>query len=169
MRPVEEFDELLEILMPWAGGFAVMLRTFIDASTRESEVFCVACVAFGADRAKKAERAWRALMGDRIAHLTDMHARRGAFSGFTAEEGGEMLKTQIQIIKNVASFGVAFSCDLSEINKLLPTDASTGSETAARRFQTRLRRMLPFGNAHVGRHVSECWRVWNCVHLRVWR
>lgn len=124
MSAPEDFDELLEILMPWAGGHAVMLRAFIDASTRESDIFCVAGIAFGADRARKAERAWRSLMGERIAHLTDMHARRGAFADFTQEQGGETLKQQVAIINRFASFGVAFSCDLAEMNKLLPSHAA---------------------------------------------
>ena len=105
-----------------------MLRAFFDASTRATGAYTVAGLAFGADRAKKAERAWRSLMGARIAHLTDLHARRGAFAKLTCEQAGDLLKSQVKIIREHASFGVAISCDLKEIEKLLPNSAAKGSE-----------------------------------------
>ncbi|HYT15400.1 MAG TPA: hypothetical protein VEL80_03320, partial [Burkholderiales bacterium] len=107
MRSIEDFDELLDIFMPWKGGVAVVLRAFFDASTRrETDTFCVAGFAFGGDRAKKAEREWRTLMGDRIGHLTDLNARQGEFSGLDKDQAGDLLKGQVRIIRKYVSFGV---------------------------------------------------------------
>lgn len=135
MRRVRDFDELLDILMPWNGGVAVVLRAFFDASTRKTGTFCVAGLAFDADRAKKAERAWRSLMGERIAHLTDLHALHGVFAELTKDQSSELLKGQVKIIREHASFGVAISCDLNEVSKLLPVEAASGSEPLSNGFR----------------------------------
>ncbi len=104
-----------------------MLRAYSDASNLETGTFCVAAIAFGEDRAKKAERAWRGLMGERIAHITDMHARKKAFADISASEADTLIRGQVQIIREHASFGVAISCDKPELAKLLPSSAEKDS------------------------------------------
>src|SRR5690349_5266340 len=129
MSAPEDFDELLEILMPWDGGHAVVLRAYFDASTMPpTGTFCVAGLAYGADSAKKAEREWRALFGSRICHMTDLHGRFREFANLADGEGGELLKRAVQIIKGHVSYGVAISLNLADVESLLPTKAAKGSE-----------------------------------------
>ncbi len=104
-----------------------MLRAYSDASNLETGTFCVAAIAFGEDRAKKAERAWRGLMGERIAHITDMHARKKAFADLSANDADTIIRGQVQIIREHASFGIAVSCDKSELAKILPKIAEKDS------------------------------------------
>jgi hypothetical protein len=75
-RAPDYFCELLDFVMPWAGGQAVLLTAFIDASERDNGIFCVGALAFGSDRAKKATRHWRELWGDTQCHMTDLHTRK---------------------------------------------------------------------------------------------
>lgn len=48
-----------------------MLQVLSDANEKDG-VFCIAGVAFGIDRAKSAEKAWRALYGGRVAHMASL-------------------------------------------------------------------------------------------------
>jgi hypothetical protein len=86
MSAAEDFDELLDLYMPWDDGVAVLLKAFFDAGERNKGTFCVAGLAFGKDSLKKAEREWRKVYGKRIGHMTDLHARRNEFEGITDSE-----------------------------------------------------------------------------------
>lgn len=113
-----------------------MLTTFLDASQRVSDVLCVAGVAFSPQGEAKAVSAWVRLMGERIAHLTDLHARRGAFKDMSPEQAGTMLQAQVRIIRRNSALVVAFSCDLQEIQVILPTTTAPGSEDLLDGFRT---------------------------------
>lgn len=153
-RP-EVFDELLEILMPWAGGYAVLLRAYFDASMREGDTLCVAALAFGADNATKAERAWRQLMGARIAHLTDMHARQEDFYGISDEEAEYLIRSQVQVINRYSSMGVAYSCSLKEITPLLPKNTARGSEPLLDGFRTAYAMLCHIAMFTLGRFAEK--------------
>jgi hypothetical protein len=124
MSAPQIFDELLEVLMPWSGGNAVVLRAYFDASKMpKTGTFCVAGIAYGRDRAKKAEGAWRRLFGNRICHMTDLSSRRDEFEGISPEEGGRLIRAAVPIIRDNATAGVAVSCDVNEIANWLPKKA----------------------------------------------
>jgi hypothetical protein len=130
MSAPEYFHEILELALPWDNGYLVVLRAFFDASTLETGTFTVAGLAFRRADATKAESDWRDLMGDTVAHLTDLHGRFGDFTGYSNDDAGELLKAQVRIIRRYATFKVAYSCDLNEVSALLPTneDAANGLE-----------------------------------------
>lgn len=121
------FDELLEASLPWDDGVVVMLRAYMDASTQE-RVLAVAGVGFGVDRAKKAEREWRALFGDRVCHMTDLHNRRGDFAGISGDEAGQLCKDAVAIVNRYASFAVVVSCDVEEVSDLGLRNAAPQNE-----------------------------------------
>lgn len=132
-------DEAIEILFPACGyGKIVALRAYMDASIRSEEIISVSGFAFGLDNAKKANREWKKLFGDKICHMTDLHNRRGEFSDITREQGGELLKGAVRIINRYSSFGVSASCDISQIKHLLPSQSSDdfNSREIIKGFQT---------------------------------
>jgi hypothetical protein len=139
MSAAEYFNELLELALPWENGYLVMLRAFFDASTLpDTGTFTVAGLAFGRENARKADAEWRELMGDTVAHLTDLHGRFGDFADYSDDEAGALLKAQVRIIRRYATFEVAYSCNLNEVAELLPTaaDAPHGKEPILDGFRT---------------------------------
>lgn len=122
------FDGALDAAFPWDNGTIVVLRAYFDASARTTGVYCVAGVAFGLDRAKKAERAWRELFGARRCHMTDLHARKGAFAGIDAADADRLCRGAVRIINDYASMVVAVSCDVDEVKRLTPTAAEPHAE-----------------------------------------
>jgi hypothetical protein len=105
-----------------------MLRAYFDASSRTTGVYCVAGIAFGIDRAKKAEREWRKLFGSRRCHMTDLHARAGEFKGITDSEADRLCRGAIGIINAHAAIVTAVSCDASEVERLTPRLAESHAE-----------------------------------------
>lgn len=122
------FDEVLDAAMPWEDGMVVMLRAYFDASRRQSGVSCVAGVAFGLDRAKKAEREWRSIFGAQGCHMTDLHARKGAFKGISDAEADRLCRAAVRAINEHASFIAVVSCDEPEVNRLTPRETLEHSE-----------------------------------------
>lgn len=105
-----------------------MLKAFVDASLLRSGVFCVAGLAFGLDRAKKAHKEWVALYGHRHGHMTDLHARRGEFEGISDDEADRLCRGSVRIINKYASYIVTVACDISEVVESLPTEATPDSK-----------------------------------------
>ena len=115
-----DFAEALDAAMPWADGTIFMLRACFDASERESGVFCVAGVAFGVDRARKADREWSTAFDGRRLHMADLHARKGDFEGISAEDAGRYCQSAVRIINRYATAVVAVSCDVDEVEQHRP-------------------------------------------------
>lgn len=128
IKAISNFDKHIDMLVS-AGDYAVMLQAYMDASEKPSGVFCVAGLAFGPDRAKKAAREWAGLWGQTSCHMTDLHSRAkgSAFAEWDNERAGEMLKKSIAIMTGKASYGVAVSCDIQEFEKLAPKSATQDS------------------------------------------
>lgn len=127
------FCELLDFAMPWDGGVAVLLVAYFDASAREkSDMYAVAGLAFDADMAKKATKEWVDLWGDTRCHMTDLHSGRSRpgnpYFGWTDDAAGKRLKDSVSIINSHASYAVAVSCRISDIERLAPKVAAPGSE-----------------------------------------
>lgn len=124
-----DFSDLLD-LATQPDGDVVLLSAYFDASERERGLFCVAGFAFGVDRAKKATSRWHRLWGDTECHMTDLHTRKegSAFGNWTPEQAGKRLKDSVKIINKYVSYGVAASCNMSELLQLAPKAASVGSE-----------------------------------------
>lgn len=104
------------------SGDVMALRACIDAGTQEG-VFCVAAVAFGYDRAVKANREWERLLKGRTFHMTDLNARKEDFEGIEDDEVDAIMKGTVRIIRKYASYAVAVSCDRSLVADNLPVVA----------------------------------------------
>lgn len=122
------FCELLDFAMPWPDGIAAVLIAHVDASRRLGGTFCVAIVAAGADRAKKATRRWIDLWGNTCCHMTDLNARKKDFRGWTPERAGDHLVESVRVINRFASHVVTASCDIADIERLAPKSADPESE-----------------------------------------
>lgn len=116
------FEDLLMATVSSEEGQVTMLRAYLDASDMGG-VYCVAGVAFGYDRAIKAERKWTELYGDRYGHLTDLHARQGEFAGVSREEADHLCRGSVSIINEYASHIVVVSCDVAQVERQLPRSA----------------------------------------------
>lgn len=108
---------ILDVVIPWSGGSLVALRAYLDASERGGGTFCVAALAFGEARAKRATRRWEGLWGQTRCHMTDLHTRPkdGPFGDWTGKQAGQRLKDSVEIINQHLSFGVAVSCDVADL------------------------------------------------------
>lgn len=126
------FCELLDFTMPWNGGVAVVLAAYFDASARESDMLAVAGLAFSGDGAKTATEKWVDLWGDTRCHMTDLHSGRGRpgnpYFGWSDDEAGQRLKDSVSIINAYASYAVAVSCRISDIERLAPKTATPETE-----------------------------------------
>ena len=150
------FHDLLDLVVP-DGGAVALLAAYFDASRMDSGVFCVAGFAFGRDRAKKAERAWRALWGNTICHMADLHTRKkgSVFADWTSEQAGRRLKDCVRIINAHASYAVCVSCDLPEIERLAPMSAAKGSEIYLDAFRRAYATCCHLAMASLGNIVRE--------------
>jgi hypothetical protein len=98
-----------------------VLKAYFDASKRESGTFCVAGYAFTSSQVKKFDREWWALFGGYGGcHMTDLANKRGAFEGISEKEASRLVRGAIAIIKRRAAYGAVISCELPEIDRLLP-------------------------------------------------
>lgn len=151
-----DFDQLIDVLVP-KHGYAVMLQAFMDASLRESGVYCVAAFAFGRDRAKKADRKWRALWGDELCHMTDLNSRAkgSAFEGWSGDKAGDYLRKSVEIINSHASYGVAISCDANIIERHAPKFAADDSRRYLGAFRKPYGVCIHLAMAQLGRIASR--------------
>lgn len=130
IAPVLPEDEAVASLFPLdLSGDVVALRACIDAGTQDG-IFCVAGVAFGYDRAVKANHEWRRLMKGRTFHMTDLNSRQGEFEGIEDDEVREIVVGTVDIIRRHASYVTAASCDAKLVAAHLPTLASKGADMA---------------------------------------
>jgi len=113
-----------------------MLEAYFDASKRDGGILCVAGFAYGIDRAKTAMRALRTTWGEKQFHMTDLHSRPERHYGFTKAEAHDIFERTVQIPIANASFGIAVSCRLDEIQRLAPTQADPGSRDILSGFRT---------------------------------
>lgn len=98
-----------------------MLQAYFDASSRASGIFCVAGFAFAKSRLKKFETQWWTLFGKYGGcHMKDLVHRRGPFRGLSTAETDDLLKRAVAIIHRRMSYGIVVSCEVAEINSLLP-------------------------------------------------
>jgi hypothetical protein len=115
------FINLLDTLLPGKYGVLVVLHAYFDASERKSGIFCVAGIAFAKQQVKKFDREWWKLFGEYGGcHMKELAHRTGRFKGIDKAETDRLMKAAIKIINQRISFGVAISCDLSELNAILP-------------------------------------------------
>lgn len=122
------FCYLLDRVMPWAGGYAVVLEAYLDASGREDGgCLSVAAVAFDSERAKNALQRWENLWGDQRCHMADLHNRKGDFKDWTPEQGAARFIECVSIITGAMSFAAMVSVDLEEVERLAPKSADPKS------------------------------------------
>ena len=113
-----------------------MLEAYFDASKRDGGILCVAGFAYGIERGKKATRALKSLWGKKRFHMTDLHTNPERYYGFTKAQAHEIFERTTQIPITYASFAVAVSCRLDEIQRLAPTEADPGSRNILAGFRT---------------------------------
>lgn len=100
------------------------LRVCVDASRKQGGPFAIAGVAFGYDRAAKANSEWKRLMKGRTFHMTDLHARQGDFAGISDDEKRAIMVGIVRILKSYASFFGAVSCDETLVSEPYPKASS---------------------------------------------
>lgn len=113
-------DDLLDAAMP-VRGWAVMLNAYFDESERPGGIFAVAGWAYDRRKAKKCRRDWNQLFqkyGE--CHMTDLALKQRQFKGISDKEAHRLIQKAISIINNCASFGVAVSCNIHELEPILP-------------------------------------------------
>src|SRR3954470_19693501 len=119
-RPGASADDLLNAAMP-AKGWAVMLNAYFDESERPNGIFVVAGWAYNKREAKKCRREWNLLFKKYGGcHMTDLASRQKQFKGISEKESTRLIQRAISIINNCASYGVVVSCDIHELEPLLP-------------------------------------------------
>jgi len=113
-------DDLLDAAMP-EQGWAVMLNAYFDESERAGGIFAVAGWAYDRRHAKKCRREWSQLFQKYGGcHMTDFALRQKQFKGISDRESHRLIQRATSIINKCASFGVAVSCDIRELEPLLP-------------------------------------------------
>jgi hypothetical protein len=120
------------------SGEVVALRASIDASRLGTGVFALGGVAFGYDRAVKANNEWNRLMDGRTFHMTDLNARQEDFKGISDTEKHKIMVGIVSIWKNHASSIVAVSCNDSLISEAFPsiTSGDRNSEEMRNAFRS---------------------------------
>lgn len=114
-------DSLIEAALPEKGGLATVLTAYFDESERERGVFAVAGFAYAPPQAKRCRLEWEKVFRKYGGcHMTDLALAQGVFKGISLKESARLIREAIAIINERASFGVAISCHLAEIEPLLP-------------------------------------------------
>jgi hypothetical protein len=117
-------DETVASVFPLQlDGFVVALRACIDAGT-QGDIFCVAAVAYGYDRAVKASRDVERLMMGRTFHMTDVHNRKEEFEGISDAEAHNITVGMVDAVRENASYVVAVACDAALVADMLPNAAA---------------------------------------------
>lgn len=99
----------------------MVLKAYFDASHRERKTFCLAGYAFTKGQVKKFDKEWWALFAKYGGcHMTDLANKQEAFEGISKEEANRLVIEAVKIIKRRVSYGVVISCDLAELDPLLP-------------------------------------------------
>ena len=114
-----DFNRLLDILMPSKKGIVAVLEAYFDESERVRGIFCVAGFAFFKPQAKKLAKEWIALFPEGC-RMSELASGNGRFRNRTKPERERLQKDAVRNINRRMTFGVAVSCDLREIEKLLP-------------------------------------------------
>jgi hypothetical protein len=113
-------DDLLEAAMP-AKGWAVMLQAYFDESERADGIFAVAGLAYNKRQAKKCRREWNQLFQEYgECHMTDLALKKKQFKGISDREAHRLIQRATSIINKCSSFSVAISCNIHEMEPLLP-------------------------------------------------
>jgi hypothetical protein len=119
-----DFDRLLDAVMPNPKGTVAMLEAYFDESERDRGLFAVAGYAFAKAQAKSFSKEWFALFGTRGCRMSELAAGNGRFRGVPSSERARLQKEAVKIITARISWGVAVSCDISEMDGLLPKHIS---------------------------------------------
>lgn len=150
-------DESVASLFPLdLSGEIMALRACIDAGTQDG-VFSIAAVAFGYERAVKANAAWERLLKGRTFHMTDLNARQGEFEGIGVDEVHDIMVGTIAIIRKHASYAVAVSCDATMIADSLPILTAKHADTEAMlsAFKSAYGFMCNFAMSALGRRANN--------------
>ena len=119
---VRGFHELVHILVPDSQGALVVLKAYFDASARvKCGLFSVEGFAFPKLQLMKFDRDWHALFGKYGGcHMKDLTHGHGRFKGIKLEETDRLVRGAVAILRKRAWYGIAVSCNLKELDPLLP-------------------------------------------------
>lgn len=134
------------------------LRASVDASRLDSGILSVAGVAYGYDRAAKANGEWMRLMNGRTFHMTDLHAREGEFKGIDDDEVTRIMHGIVAIVQKYASYIVAVSCNVKSLSEKLPkitNENRAGDDLIERAFRSPYGMMLHLFLFAMGRFANR--------------
>lgn len=137
------------------SGAVVALRACIDASTRDNGTFAVAGVAFGYDRARKANREWERLLDGHTFHMTDLNARANDFSGISDEDVNKIMRGIVSIIKRNASYITAVSCDENLVDTPFKSGVMLSQKQLLSAFRSTYGFMCHLGMASLGEKAND--------------
>src|SRR5207245_943474 len=96
-------------------------EAYFDESERTGGIFAVAGYVLERSDAKKFDREWRTLIGERWPfHMVDLVAGREQFEGLTRKERDQLLRAVVALINHRVVLGVAVSCRLAEVQSVAP-------------------------------------------------
>jgi len=117
------FSDLVDAILP-KGGAVAMLQSYFDASRREGGFFCVAGYLFTKSQVKAFTAEWMSpeLFGPYGGcHMKELTQKRGRFHRISQPEADRLIKSAVRVISQRIKYGVMISCELPEINALLPS------------------------------------------------
>lgn len=120
LRSRDHFAELLDVLLPDGKGLAVAMQAYFDESERSNGVFAVCGFGFFKTPAKRLNKQWNRMLGDRRPfHMKELVHRTGVFKGITGAERDSLICQAAKIITKRASVSVTVLCYLDEMNSWL--------------------------------------------------
>jgi len=97
-----------------------VIEAYFDESERQDGTFCVAGYYFFPREAKRLERKWRDILGDRIFHATDISNGGGKFRDLDKPTREKMYSELVKAVAKHAEFGSAASVNPSEVSVKWP-------------------------------------------------
>lgn len=132
MRPISEgaheddWDDLIDLHFPDKDGHLVVLRVYVDASTRDTDgLLSVAGYLIRSERVRPFRKAWRQAFGSEKFSWADLIARNNQFSRLRGKEHdsehSELVKAGVRLVRDNVIAGSIISCWHKEIADHSPT------------------------------------------------
>jgi hypothetical protein len=113
-------DEFIDLLIPSDGkGLVAVMRAFFDESEHaESGWFCIAGYAYERRKARRFNKEWKRLWGERVFHMSEFAHSRGVFA-LPDDERDRLIRKSVSIVTRTAAVGVITFCNAREIERAM--------------------------------------------------
>jgi hypothetical protein len=129
-REVQEiqdgWDDLVDLHFEYEGGYLVVLRAYVDASTRDTDgLLSIAAYLMRSERVRPFRKAWKATFGPEKFSWADLIARSKQFSHLRGKEHdaehGRLVSKGVGLVRENIIAGSIISCWHREIAEHSPT------------------------------------------------